>query len=464
MASMPPQILRLLHTQRVSLFRHPYSSPLCRAPCRPPILSARSFGVSLRIPQDKHPPSASPELTHKVQESDKPIQLPASTGSPPPAPPNEPPNPHEGEGSPAQEPRTDTIPLGEPQSQSTPPEARSHEESRVGQMLGLWGQEAAVVRDRLKMGWHINSALLRERVHSLSGATRARLGQVGGKLNQVTGYDEIEELKRHVVEKENRIEMLREEAKDAKKAYENAVAQRSSLQREVNDLLQRKAIWNDADVSRYTVLVTQDHQHGLAEVRTKEAFALAEQEVEKEFNELMRAILNRYHEEQMWSDKIRSASTYGSLAALGLNLVVFILAIVLVEPWKRKRLAQTFERKIVEMSRENQAMIDNGMATLNEHFERQEAVLQTLALAASKPSPQDPENSPIPLPPPIPTVDPPLPLPLPSPIPLPIDDAPAFDKRKYTFWAPDAVSDRDLAIGVAGTLGGFVLGWFLGGR
>ncbi len=31
-------------------------------------------------------------------------------------------------------------------------------------------------------------------------------------------------------------------------------------------------------------------------------------------------------------------------------MFVFILAIILVEPWKRKRLAQTFERKVEEMT------------------------------------------------------------------------------------------------------------------
>ena len=74
--------------------------------------------------------------------------------------------------------------------------------------------------------------------------------------------------------------------------------------------------------------------------------------MEREFSELMKVILNRYHEEQVWSDKIRSASTYGQLTVLGLNMLVFLLAIILVEPWKRKRLAQTFERKVDEMKAE----------------------------------------------------------------------------------------------------------------
>lgn len=96
----------------------------------------------------------------------------------------------------------------------------------------------------------------------------------------------------------------------------------------------------------------------------------------------MRAILNRYHEEQVWSDKIRSASTYGSLLALGINVVVFVVAIVLVEPYKRRRLAETFEKRIEEIQKENAAMIQGGMASLTEHFERQEAVISQIASMA----------------------------------------------------------------------------------
>lgn len=144
-------------------------------------------------------------------------------------------------------------------------------------------------------------------------------------------------------------------------AYDAAVLQRSNSQREVNDLLQRKSSWTDTDVGRFTKLVRLDHSYEQDEARAKASVDETEAAVEAEFSELMRTILARYHEEQVWSDKIRSASTYGSLAALGLNLVVFIIAIVAVEPWKRRRLAQTFERKIEEMSVENKSVMENGL-------------------------------------------------------------------------------------------------------
>jgi sensitive to high expression protein 9 len=93
------------------------------------------------------------------------------------------------------------------------------------------------------------------------------------------------------------------------------------------------------------MLVREDHSYEQAEARAKEAAKAADGDVERELKELLRSILARYHEEQVWSDKIRSASTYGSMAALALNLLVFILATLVVEPWKRRRLAHTRSRR-----------------------------------------------------------------------------------------------------------------------
>jgi sensitive to high expression protein 9, mitochondrial len=179
-----------------------------------------------------------------------------------------------------------------------------------------------------------------------------------------------------------------------------AVARRSQSQREVNDLLQRKSTWTDSDLSRFTALVRQDHLYEQEEASAKAQVAAAEAEVETMFNELMRTILNRYHEEQVWSDKIRSASTYGSLFAIGVNICVFILAILVVEPWKRRRLAETFERRIEQLSLEHREMLGKGMSELADHFVKQELVLTQLAGMSIPSSPGgseagDPESEPV---------------------------------------------------------------------
>ncbi|KZP01370.1 mitochondrial distribution and morphology family 33, partial [Calocera viscosa TUFC12733] len=216
---------------------------------------------------------------------------------------------------------------------------------------------------------------LHRRTNALFTQASAQLETLGGKLNQLTGYDEIEGLKRQVREREAGIALLQAAARGAKKAYETAVTSRSACQREVNDLLQRKSMWTEQDVSRFTELVRQDHANEQAELSAKAAVGKAEEEVERGQTALMQTILHRYHEEQVWSDKIRSASTYGSLVALGLNMVVFVLAVIAVEPWKRKRLAQTFEKRVVEMTGEMEGVVKQEVGELSGRLGEMERLL-----------------------------------------------------------------------------------------
>ncbi|KZS90526.1 hypothetical protein SISNIDRAFT_415363 [Sistotremastrum niveocremeum HHB9708] len=237
--------------------------------------------------------------------------------------------------------------------------------------------------DRLQQRWaslyETGQHSLRVRFNGLATSAATNFALLGGKLNSVTGYEEIEALKARVAENEKNIEATRQQARDAKAAYELAVARRSDSQKEVNDLLQRKSTWQDGDVSRFTNLVREDHLREQEEVRAKAMVAASEEAVEQAFTQLMGSILNRYHEEQIWSDKIRSASTYGSLAALVMNLLVFILAIIVVEPWKRRRLAETFEKRIAAMSEETRELVASGMADLARHLETRDVVLGHLA-------------------------------------------------------------------------------------
>lgn len=253
------------------------------------------------------------------------------------------------------------------------------------------------MRDRVQQWSTQTATAFRQRIDQYTANLARSFSQLGKEINKLTGYGEIEELKRIVVTQgayrvsfvlyhttsqlcaiEARIEAVRRAAREAKEAYDAAVRLRATSQREVNDLLQRKSTWSDQDVIRFTELVRKDHLHEQEETRAKLAASGAEDAVEREFSELMRVILNRYHEEQAWSDKIRSASTYGSLAVMGANLLVFVVAILFVEPWKRRRLAQTFERKVEEMSAENAARLESAAEAIEKRMEVQDRMLSQI--------------------------------------------------------------------------------------
>ncbi|EUC60279.1 She9/Mdm33 family protein [Rhizoctonia solani AG-3 Rhs1AP] len=320
--------------------------------------------------------------------------------------------------------------LSQPDSPSSKPtlpvsEKLSSDAKKASQSLLMW-KDATL-------------SLLRSR-----GAEAAvQLNALGGKLNKVTGYDEIEALKRKVVEREQSISALRASARQAKEAYADAVSTRASRQRQVNDLLQRKSTWTDNDVVAFTKLVREDHASASAELVAKSNLEQAEAAVDTEFGRLMRAILDRYHEEQVWSDKIRSVSTYGSLAALIANMVVFVLAIVLVEPWKRKRLAQTFERRITEMSEETRQLVEGGMKGLEEHFDKQEGVLAALAAVVKTPIPVEREEQ--------------LPVPVEDTRSLPpLAHAELVEKAKILLESLTPSTDRDYALMAIGGMSGLI--------
>jgi sensitive to high expression protein 9 len=70
--------------------------------------------------------------------------------------------------------------------------------------------------------------------------------------------------------------------------------------------------------------------------------------VEEATTQLNRSILSRYHEEQIWSDKIRRMSTWGTWGLMGVNVLLFLIFQILIEPWRRRRLVQGFEEKVKE--------------------------------------------------------------------------------------------------------------------
>lgn len=149
--------------------------------------------------------------------------------------------------------------------------------------------------------------------------------------------------------------MTRESLQNAREAYTKAISQRSGSQREVNELLQRKHAWTPNDLERFTELYRSDHANEQAETAAQENLMAIERQAEEAGAKLSALILARYHEEQIWSDKIRRMSTWGTWGLMGINILLFVVFQIGVEPWRRKRLVKGFEDKVMEaLGREGQ--------------------------------------------------------------------------------------------------------------
>ena len=203
------------------------------------------------------------------------------------------------------------------------------------------------------------------------------------RLNDLTGYSGIEALKRDIEIQEHNLQETRNAVKVARDAYAAAIATRSSSQREVNDLLQRKHAWSPADLERFTELYRSDHANEQAEAKAQEDLSKVEREAEEAASKLSTTILARYHEEQIWSDKIRRMSTWGTWGLMGLNVVLFLLFQVAIEPWRRRRLVRGFEEKVQE-ALEKENTIGAGSSTLVDTVSKAESPGNEVLIAEPK--------------------------------------------------------------------------------
>ena len=243
-----------------------------------------------------------------------------------------------------------------------------------------------------------------QRVEHYMPVVQQRLQQVSAQWNKFTGYTEIQHLKEVVTAKrayvltELDLQKLQEAKWHARQVYVGTVVRRTESQRKTNDLLTRRSSWNDADLSEYTRLLHSEHALAKSEEQSHEAFEHAETQVQHGVDELMHAVMRRYHEEHIWSDRVRSASTYASVGlgvlngALLLTVCVFVLAVLIVEPYKRRRLANALEERYTTAEAETLAhirglgdKIDERLASIEQGFEHNEGLSQVVDDVGDRP-------------------------------------------------------------------------------
>ncbi|PLB49042.1 hypothetical protein P170DRAFT_446815 [Aspergillus steynii IBT 23096] len=214
----------------------------------------------------------------------------------------------------------------------------------------------------------------------------------GQRLNDLTGYSSIEALKNEIHIQEERLRTARLRVRETKDAYSAAINRRSTSQREVNELLQRKHAWSPADLERFTHLYRNDHTNEVAENEAQEALSSAERESEEAAAQLSRCILSRYHEEQVWSDKIRRMSTWGTWGLMGVNVLLFLIFQIAVEPWRRKRLVKGFEEKVIEAIEKEKVMTQTQI--ISPVVAQQQQQPEQSAVATTTPEVAEPSSTP----------------------------------------------------------------------
>ncbi|KAF0275165.1 hypothetical protein FOG50_03893 [Hanseniaspora uvarum] len=164
-------------------------------------------------------------------------------------------------------------------------------------------------------------------------------------MNKVTGYDTIQSLKSGI--KSIEIELYQDRIsleRESKKLKLISVKQ-NDTQNLINDLLSRKSTWSPKDLKSFTETYNENQQNIQDLDNQKQKVESLEKKVKVMEQDVHNLILKRYHEEQIWSDKIRKISTYGTLLLLVINLLSFFALHLLFEPRKRRKLVAAFEKE-----------------------------------------------------------------------------------------------------------------------
>jgi len=118
--------------------------------------------------------------------------------------------------------------------------------------------------------------------------------------------------------------------------------------KEVVGLLERKHAWSDADLERYMNLIRSEHLNEQGVQGAKDSVAAAEMSLEEARTRLEKRERMQYHEEQIWSDTIRRNSTWVTFGLMGVNILLLLATLVVIEPWRRRRLVREIRRTLEE--------------------------------------------------------------------------------------------------------------------
>jgi sensitive to high expression protein 9 len=205
-----------------------------------------------------------------------------------------------------------------------------------------------------------------------------KLALVTQKVNNYTGtdYSGIEALRREIREQgmhsscmrvaesapsivqrhslttilEELVKSRRRIVEEAKQAMDAALAQQSSSQKEIVRLLERKNSWLDSELERYMSLIRSEHVNEQAVSAAKDAVLVAEASLEETRSHLEKRERAQYHEEQIWSDTIRRNSTWVTFGLMGVNIFLLLASLVVIEPWRRRRLVREVRRALDEQN------------------------------------------------------------------------------------------------------------------
>jgi sensitive to high expression protein 9 len=197
-------------------------------------------------------------------------------------------------------------------------------------------------------------------MHALMDKTMASLTLASQRINNYTGtdYSAIEALRREITEQEQLVKARYAAVQASKTALDEAQEMRTTSATELVALLERKHSWTASDLEKYMSLVRSEHANDRAVQTAKDAVLAAEQSLEESRIRLEKRERAQYHEEQIWSDTIRRNSTWVTMGLMGLNIGILLFNLVVIEPWRRRRLVVEVRKALAEKNLASPALVE----------------------------------------------------------------------------------------------------------
>src|SRR5690606_38022222 len=131
-------------------------------------------------------------------------------------------------------------------------------------------------------------------------------------FNSITGYSAIEAITANNAHLEKSLSTARARMREARQTYQDTTARQVATQRDMATLLARKASWVQSDKNQFAELLDLDYKLEQDVADATKAVAGAEGEEQRLISAWVAGMSKQYYEHQVYSDRIRRASTWGT--------------------------------------------------------------------------------------------------------------------------------------------------------
>jgi hypothetical protein len=148
--------------------------------------------------------------------------------------------------------------------------------------------------------------------------------QAWERWEESSGQREMDGLKLRVQQCSIKFDQAVDSVRQCRSEVERAQLAHDDAAKRHANLMMRREQWDSNDASSFVEVTASDVQTRQSLANARNELRKAEENASRCQRDYMDIMRQRYHEEQMWQDKWRMMSTYGTWALIGLNSIVFL--------------------------------------------------------------------------------------------------------------------------------------------